>query len=371
MKSKLHQAESQKNRKTGLRKNKKQKQVRKLSHSENSIRPRLPENRPDPVFMEKKATEAGFIASSGISEGERSREHMQLSFNSWYRNNLTEELSFSEIVQLCLAFSRGYRITARQLGDFLPLPLNGLATVIITASNEEKTLPGVITQLRRLPFHEIIVVLNGCTDGSYEAVEEHPSILKLNFPERLGHDVGRAIGASAATGDILLFTDGDLPLRAEELAPYLISVDRGDDVALNDLSPYLPPFSGQDEVSRSKTFLNQCLGRSDLKANSMTAVPHALSRRAIHTIGTAALVVPPKAQALALVHGLKVSAPYTVDVIRNNRVRSGNTGAGNAVARLITGDHIEAIGEAMSMKGIRLDYKTLSRSELAKMRNAI
>ncbi|MOA11009.1 hypothetical protein D3C78_1309230 [compost metagenome] len=187
----------------------------------------------------------------------------------------------------------------------------------------------------------------------------------------MGHDVGRAIGASAAMGDILLFTDGDLPLPAEELAPFLISVDRGDDIALNDLSPYLPPFSGQDEVSRSKTFLNLCLGRSDLKANSMTAVPHALSRRAIHTIGTGSLIVPPKAQALALVHELKVSAPYTVDVIRNNRVRSSNTGAGNTVARLITGDHIEAMGEAMKIKGIRLGYKTVSRSELAKMRNAI
>ncbi|MNJ48597.1 hypothetical protein D3C77_437940 [compost metagenome] len=202
-------------------------------------------------------------------------------------------------------------------------------------------------------------------------MEEHPTIIKLNYPDRLGHDVGRAIGASVAKGDILLFTDGDLPLPAEDLAPYLISIDRGEDVALNNLSPYMPPFPAQDEVTRSKTFLNQCLGRSDLQANSMTAVPHAISRRAINTVGVDSLMVPPKAQALAIVHNLKVSAPYTVDVIRNNRVRSGNTGVGNRVARLITGDHIEAVGEAMRITGVRLGYKTLPRSELAKMRNAL
>lgn len=323
------------------------------------------------VDLENRAVKAGFYISADCAEAGRSQEHMLQTFRSWYQDHLTEELSFKELLRIALAFSRGYTVSARQLGSFIPLPLQGTASVIITASNEEQTLPGVISELRRLPFTEIIVVLNGCTDGSYEAVENHSTVIKLNYPDRLGHDVGRAVGASIAKGDILLFTDGDLPLPAEDLAPYLMAVDRGEDVALNDLSPYMPPFSGQDEVTRSKTFLNLCLGRSDLQANSMTAVPHALSRRTIDTIGAAALMVPPKAQALALVHQLKVCAPYTVDVIRNNRVRSGNTGVGNKVARLITGDHIEAIGEAMSITGIRLGYQTVSRSELAKMRNAL
>lgn len=322
------------------------------------------------VDLENRAVKAGFYISADCAD-QRSQEHMLQTFQLWYRDNVTEEPSFKEVIRIALAFSRGYAVSARHLSHCIPLPLHGTASVIITASNEEETLPRVISELRRLPFAEIIVVLNGCTDGSYEAVEEHPTIIKLNYPDRLGHDVGRAIGASVAKGDILLFTDGDLPLPAEDLAPYLISIDRGEDVALNNLSPYMPPFPAQDEVTRSKTFLNQCLGRSDLQANSMTAVPHAISRRAINTVGADSLMVPPKAQALAIVHNLKVSAPYTVDVIRNNRVRSGNTGVGNRVARLITGDHIEAVGEAMRITGVRLGYKTLPRSELAKMRNAL
>ncbi|MNW52941.1 Glycosyl transferase family 2 [compost metagenome] len=323
------------------------------------------------IELENKATKAGFLASAGVAAGDRSREHMQQSLLAWYRESIAEMLPLDEAVRLSMAFGRGYSTMDKRLSGFIPLVLDGTASVVITASNEEKTLPEVISQLRRLPFHEIIVVLNGCTDGSYEAVEDHPSIIKLNYPDRLGHDVGRAIGATAATGDIILFTDGDLPLPAEELAPFIIAINGGDDVALNDLSPYLPPFADQDEVSRSKTFLNQCLGRGDLKANSMTAVPHALSRKAINTIGLASLIVPPKAQALALVYGLKVRAPYTVDVIRNNRIRSSNTGAGNKVARLITGDHIEAFSEVMNVAGIRLAYMTLPRSELARRRNAL
>ncbi|WP_410771929.1 glycosyltransferase [Fontibacillus sp. BL9] len=249
------------------------------------------------------------------------------------------------------------------------LALQGSASAVVTASNEEATLPKVLSELGKLPLKEIIVVLNGCTDGSFETVQRDPRVITLNFPMRLGHDVGRAIGAAVATGDIILFIDGDLPLPAEELAPFLLAVDRGADVALNDISPFLPPFSHQDDVTRSKSYLNLSLGRPDLKANSMTAVPHAISRKALAATGASALVVPPKAQAIAMIHGLNVCAPHSVNVLRGNRIRSGNTGAGNPVARLIIGDHIEALAEAMKTMGPRLGTTRLSRSELAKARN--
>ncbi|RCX19763.1 glycosyl transferase family 2 [Fontibacillus phaseoli] len=274
---------------------------------------------------------------------------------------------------LRLPFS-GHRSIAEAAAEasadgYARLALQGSASAVVTASNEAATLPKVLFELGKLPLREIIVVLNGCTDGSFETVQRDPRVIRLSFPMRLGHDVGRAIGAAVATGDIILFMDGDLPLPAEELAPFLLAVDRGADVALNDISPFLPPFSRQDDVTRSKSYLNLSLGRPDLKANSMTAVPHAISRRALAATGTSALVVPPKAQAIAMVHGLNVCAPHSVNVLRGNRIRSGNTGAGNPVARLIIGDHIEALGEAMKIMGARLGTTRLSRSELAKARN--
>ena len=323
--------------------------------------------------MEQRAVKAGFLAASGKDRGKLSLEHMQESLKAWYSDNinLNGDATAPIILTLSLAYRRGYVLASRIPDLGIALPLQGTASAVISVSNEERTLPAVLTELRKLPLQEIIVVLNGCTDGSFAAIKRDHRVSLFSFPQRLGHDVSRALGGAVATGDIILFSDGDMALPAEDLAVFLIAVDLGVDIALNNLTPYLPSmFSAQDDVTHCKSFLNRALCRSDLRANSMTAVPHALSRRAISTIGTAALIVPPKAQALALVRGLKVSAPHSVNVFRTNRIRSGNTGEGNAVAGLILGDHMEALAEVMKSEGVRLQHVTFSRSTLAKVRNA-
>ena len=230
-------------------------------------------------------------------------------------------------------------------------------------------MPLVIAQLKRLPLGEIIVILNGCHDRSYNKIERDERISIVHYKERLGHDVGRSIGAKLATGHNLLFVDGDLMVKAEQLALFLLAVDNGIDVALNDLSPFLPKFMSQDQVTRMKSFLNIALGRSDLGASSLTAVPHALSRNVLTVVGTHSLMVPPKAQVLAIIENLNVTNIASVDVVKGNRVREGNIGQGNEVAKLIIGDHIEALDEGMRLAGIRLKATSLPRHELAKVRN--
>ncbi|MEG6589481.1 glycosyltransferase family A protein [Paenibacillus barengoltzii] len=320
--------------------------------------------------LKAKAWAAGARAAAAQDGAEKGSPQMQACFQAWAQAERVDQLPFTALLTTSLAYRRGYAHAAGLSKMWIPLPLKGRASAIVTASNEEQTLPAVLAELRKLPLHEIIVVLNGCDDASFTVVDRDPRITRLSFPERLGHDVGRAIGAAIATGDILLFTDGDMCVDAEDLAAFLIAIDRGEDLALNDLTPHLPPFSQQDEVTRCKAFLNLALGHPELKANSLTAVPNALSRRAVRMVGTAALIVPPKAQAFALVRGLKAGAPISVDVIRKNRLRTSNSGAGNAVARMIVGDHLEALGEVMKTEGVRLRFATLGRSELAKVRNA-
>lgn len=322
--------------------------------------------------LELEAAEAGTQAAllDGAG-GAASSPQMQQSFQDWYGEHVPAGLSFTAVLPIALAYRHGYAAAAGLNYPWIPLPLQGSAAAIVIASNEENTLPAVLAELRKLPLREIIVVLNGCSDGSFTAVERDDRITRLSFPERLGHDVGRAIGAAAASADILLFTDGDICVAAEDLAAFLVAVDQGADLALNDISPYLPAFPLQDVITRCKAFLNQSLGRPELKANSLTAVPHAISRRALKSVGPSSLIVPPKAQALALARGLKACAPISVDVVRKNRIRSSNSGAGNSVEQMIIGDHIEALDEVMKSEGVRLRYATLSRSELAKMRNAL
>lgn len=225
-----------------------------------------------------------------------------------------------------------------------PLPcLQGTLSVIISARNEEHTLPGLLKQVMRLKPAEIIVVLNGCTDNSFQYTRLCNQAIVVHCPESAGHDVGRALGAKLSRGDILLFLDGDMVIPASRLAVFAAAVDGGIDVALNDLDELLPPFGLSDDVTRCKLFLNAVLGRSDLGISSMTAVPHALSRRALERIGYRELMVPPAAQALSVMADLRVEKVGTVNVIKHNRVRKGNIGAGNAVEQLITGDHAEAL----------------------------
>ncbi|AIQ14218.1 hypothetical protein PDUR_21620 [Paenibacillus durus] len=247
-------------------------------------------------------------------------------------------------------------------------------SVIISACNEEKTLGAVLREAERLMPEEIIVVLNGCIDNSFRRARQCGRAIVVHCPNAVGHDVGRAIGSKLSQGDIMLFLDGDLPIPAPELFPFVAAVDRGADVALNDLNPLFPIFGKCDNVTRCKMFLNMALGREDLGAGSMTAVPHALSRRTLELIGPQALSVPPKAQAAAILEKLRVENAGTVNVIKPNRIRKGNTGAGNNVEQMIIGDHAEALAEVLARGAADPLWKENgpdSRRLLAAWRNGI
>ncbi|MBT2292002.1 glycosyltransferase [Paenibacillus albidus] len=246
--------------------------------------------------------------------------------------------------------ARARRPAARRAERILA-PLRGTLSVIVSARNEQETLQRLLKQVACLHPAEIIVVLNGCSDNSFESARQCKEATIVHCPASAGHDVGRAIGAKLSKGDILLFLDGDMVIPAPLLLPFAAAVDSGIDVALNDLDTLLPPFGSSDSVTRSKLFLNYVLGRKDLGVSSMTAVPHALSRRALETIGCRELMVPPKAQAISILKGLRVEKAGSVDVIKHNRLRQGNTGVGNGVEQLIAGDHAEALQEIMRHQG--------------------
>ncbi|BCG60689.1 glycosyltransferase family 2 protein [Paenibacillus sp. URB8-2] len=255
-----------------------------------------------------------------------------------------------------------------------PPVLRGKLSVIITACNEESTLGSVLKEAERLKPEEIIVVLNGCVDNSFRRARQCGKAIVVHCPDAAGHDVGRAIGAKLSRGDILLFLDGDMAIPAKELFPFAAAVDGGTDVALNNLNPLLPVFGECDDVTRCKMFLNMALGREDLGAGSMTAVPHALSRRILDVVGPQALSVPPKAQAAAVLKKLCVENAGTVNVIKRNRIRKGNTGAGNGVEQLIIGDHAEAFAELFAHGAAGLPWEengTDSRRMLAAWRNGV
>lgn len=237
-----------------------------------------------------------------------------------------------------------------------------VVSVIIPVMNEQRTLAGVIREAAKVhPKTEIIVVANGCKDGSARLARRLGAIV-LEYKEPLGHDVPRAIGARHAKGDVLLFVDGDMVVPARDLRPFTAAVLSGMDVALND---YNGPVQSQEvhPVVSAKHALNSFLGRPDMKGASLTAVPHALSRRAVLTIGFDALEKPPLAQVAAVLGGLEIQAVHAVNVGRLNRSRTRHRqeGEGDLLASLVIGDHLEAAQLLMNRLGPRGGFPDLGR----------
>lgn len=282
-------------------------------------------------------------------------QQVNLSFNRWYDS--VKPLPWPVYYATATKFAEGYcKHSKVYLSNPVLLPTDKTVAAIIMVMNEKDSILQVIEQLNRMPLHEIIFVVNGSTDESFEMIRNHSDAMIVHYQQALGHDVGRAIGAKLAESDILLFLDGDFPVLAEHLVPFIDAIERGMDIALNNISPYIGLFSGRDDVTTVKEFINRSMLRADLEANSLTAVPHAMRKEAAHIIGYSNLAVPPKAQVIALEKGLSISAPASVDVITRNRLRAKNVGPRNAVSNMIIGDHIEALKTAMDSKGARLSF---------------
>jgi len=235
-----------------------------------------------------------------------------------------------------------------------------VVSVIIPVMNERQTIAAVIREARRVhPSTEVIVVANGSKDGSAD-IAARSGAQVYSYPEPLGHDVGRSIGASHARGSVLLFIDGDMVIRARELRPFVRAIASGEaDVALND---YDGP-TGNVRVHGAvlaKFALNAMLRRIDLGGASMTAVPHALSRKGLEAIGTKALAVPPLAHAKAASTGLSVRTVHYVPVGALNKPRRRRERK-QSIEPLIVGDHLEAVEWLVSQQGIRGGHEDIHR----------
>lgn len=253
--------------------------------------------------------------------------------------------------------ARNDKETDRQIGEEVHGPL---LSVIIPAMNEQRTIAAVVRECSRICRDaEVLVVVNGSTDATASEAKRAGARV-IQYAEPLGHDGGRRVGASAARGQILLFTDADIKVPAEQLAPFVQAVLKGVDVALND---YNGPVTRNPvhPVVEAKHMLNSLLSRSDLGGASMTAIPHAISRKALGIIETASLEIPPLAHAKAILGGLRVQAVHHVPVGRLNAVRSKKRSEADPLSQVVLQDHLEAIRWMTDTRGARGGYPDLER----------
>jgi glycosyltransferase involved in cell wall biosynthesis len=90
-------------------------------------------------------------------------------------------------------------------------------SIVIPAHNEAEFLPQTLEALKKQTYrnHETIVVTNGCTDGTADAVRGKCDQL-FELPER-GLGPARNLGAQNARGELLLFLDADTILEPNGL----------------------------------------------------------------------------------------------------------------------------------------------------------
>lgn len=195
-------------------------------------------------------------------------------------------------------------------------------SIIIPAQNEERTIQKVILEARKIEPKEIIVVVNGSNDRTAE-IASKLGVTIIEYKERLGHNVGRAIGALEAKGDILLFTDSDIIISASELQPFALAVAEGTDLALNDLNSknssevHVPLHI----VRACKYGLNLLLNRKELGIASPVAIPHAISRKLLNQVEIKSLVCPSILLVKAIQQEFIVNCVHFVDVMKTNRIR--------------------------------------------------
>ncbi|MEF7654655.1 glycosyltransferase [Bacillus sp. ZJS3] len=226
-------------------------------------------------------------------------------------------------------------------------------SVIIPVQNEEKTIESVIFEVQKLKPFEIIVIVNGSTDKTEELAKGCGATV-ISYEEALGNDTGRAVGAFFAKGDILLFIDGDFLISSYDLLPFVQSIQNGTDLALNKLDYYYMYRLPYSIVTACKYAVNLACNRKDLGMGSTIAVPHAFSRKCIHTIGFDSLLSPTLSQVKTILAGFHVQNVHSVDVDKMNRVRPekhfSKEGCLSLATQQIIGDHIEAISYLIEQK---------------------
>lgn len=209
-------------------------------------------------------------------------------------------------------------------------------TAVIPAYNEANTIKNVLEHLLACHCFEcLLFVTNGCTDATEETIREAaadtqtaPSechIELLSFPEPLGIDVPRAVGAAFVQKKYhpsgIVFVDGDLSGRlTKPILALLDGLNQGLDLALTNCYPTQPthdqdnPHSSLAEtVLYYRQLLNDTLGLSTkIGPATPSHGPHAISARLLAKLPLPLLAIPPLTLAFAARQGYNVSIAATI-----------------------------------------------------------
>jgi GT2 family glycosyltransferase len=145
-----------------------------------------------------------------------------------------------------------YHAVQTQYAASLPPPLERTprVSVVVCAYNAERIMDACLESLRTLnyPDYEVIVVNDGSTDATlaitkrhkavYDAAPDGPRLVVIT-QENMGLSIARNVGAEAATGEIVAYTDSDCVPDPDWLAFLVYKFVRNGFVAVG--GPNFPP----------------------------------------------------------------------------------------------------------------------------------
>ena len=110
-------------------------------------------------------------------------------------------------------------------------------SVVIPAKNEQSAIGDVITKIKTLTFNkgielvEIIIVNDGSTDNTAQAAINAGAKV-ISHPYSKGNGAAIKTGAREATGDIIVFMDGDGQHAPEDIPRLLAKLEQGFDMVV-------------------------------------------------------------------------------------------------------------------------------------------
>jgi len=192
---------------------------------------------------------------------------------------------------------------------------------IVPAYNEAKHIETVLQNLIPCNFNLIILVANGCNDQTEEyalQARKKINLEVLSFPDLLGLDIPRAIGAAYAKRyqpQGVVFIDGDMTGKiTATVCKLLQGLKKGLDLALTNCYPLPDQLSDlATNVLTYREIVNKKLGLfSKIGYATPSHGPHAISARLLAQIPVKALSIPPLALAYASRNHLQVGVAASI-----------------------------------------------------------
>ncbi len=132
-------------------------------------------------------------------------------------------------------------VRERYTGPIPPaLPRYPRVSVVVCAYNAERTMEACLASLEKLnyPDYEVIVVNDGSTDGTLAISKRFP-YCRFISQQNKGLSVARNVGAEAASGEIVAYTDSDCVADPDWLIYLVAKMETTDLVACG--GPNFPP----------------------------------------------------------------------------------------------------------------------------------